>query len=120
MLRRKQLLPLLQKGITVILVMGAIACIAPAKIFSWWAAKADLIVLGYLGLGIICLVLNKKRLMVVSLACCTAICLSKVESPRQQGPKPIPIDRVPERSDCMPKSPVFKHPLNDAETPAKL
>ncbi len=65
----------IRQGWTLLLIGGALVCMFPPRhpAFDWWAAHAVQVALGYLALGLIFLILNKSRLLLVCFGCSAAI-----------------------------------------------
>jgi hypothetical protein len=71
-----------RQALTLALLVGALGCMFPPAqpTFQWWAERSFLVALGYLGLGLFFLVINKSRLMFVCFGCSAAICFFKIEA----------------------------------------
>lgn len=67
----------LQYAISFLLLIGVIGCIylPEMNLFKWSVQFANQIMLAYLGLGLLFLIINFKKQVLVSFACCGAMCL---------------------------------------------
>jgi len=102
-----------RQGLTIMLLMGSLACIFPPRhpAFLWWAHHAVFVALGFLAIGLFFLTINKSRLMFVCLGCSAAISFFKNEL----GEKPAWGDEVPPISQ-----PVNIPPRKDRPSPDSL
>lgn len=75
-----------RQGLTIVLLVGSLACIFPPKhpAFQWWAAHAVFVAFGFLLAGLFFLIVNKSRLMFVCLGCSAAI--SFIKNEMKEGP----------------------------------
>lgn len=79
--------------VTILLQLGALACIFPTQhpALWWWAAHAGYVALGYLGGGMVALIFNWPRLMFVCLGCSAVICFFHHEK-KLNMTKPLPLE----------------------------
>ncbi len=77
----------MRQAIALLLLSGSFFCVFPADnpLSLYWASKAVFVCLGYLALGLLFFLVNRKRLMFVSMGCCAVMCLYFLEiEPRQE------------------------------------
>jgi len=71
----------MRQAIALLLLSGSFFCVFPADnpLSVYWASRAVFVCLGYLGLGLVFFLTNRKQLMFVSMGCCAAMCLYFLE-----------------------------------------
>lgn len=79
----------MRQAIALLLLSGSFFCVFPADnpLCLYWGNNAVSVCLGYLALGLLFFLTNRKQLMFVSMGCCAAMCLYFLEvAPRPLQP----------------------------------
>lgn len=90
----------IRQGLMLAFLAGALTCMFPPAYpcFAWWSAQARFVALGYLLLGLLCLVANRVRLMFICFGCSAAISFYYYEKAGREIPAQTPASQSDQHS----------------------
>lgn len=90
----------IRQALILIALAGALICMFPPAhpVFAWWSGHARFVALGYLVLGLLCLVANRVRLMFICFGCSAAISFYYNETSGREKQSPQPPIQSDQRS----------------------
>ena len=93
----------MRQAFGLLLFSGTLFCIFPVELpfARFWASNSDFVALGYLVIGLIFFLINRRLLMYISMACSVVICLYYLETSPDQPVKMLPKQEINSKTDSL-------------------